>query len=341
MSNESIIEVKNLTKMFKKFTAVDDISFDVKKGEIFGLLGPNGAGKSTTLRMLSTLSRPTKGSATIGGFDTVKNDMEVRKLIGIVSEKMIIYNRLTAKENLWFFGSLFNIPKDTLNKRIDELLELVQLTKWKDAQVGTFSTGMRQRMNVIRALLNMPQVLFLDEPTLGLDPQSSVEIRDFVKKLNQERGTTVIITTHMMVDADLLCDRIAIVDHGKIIALDTSTNLKKIISGGDTMIIKLEIANLTPDLLASIKALNCADAVTQENATRLHIIVHGEDAFGNIIDAVRKQNGKISSMENLQPTLEDVFLHITGHEVRDSADQKIPMEQARGRRFGGAPRRVR
>ena len=194
-------------------------------------------------------------------------------------------------------------------------------------------------MNVVRALLNMPQVLFLDEPTLGLDPQSSVEIRDFIKKLNREQGTTVIITTHMMVDADLLCDRIAIVDHGKIIALDTSTNLKKIISGGDTMIIKLEIANLTPDLIASVKALKCADAVTQENSTRLHIIVHGEEAFDNIIDAVRGQNGKIISMENLQPTLEDVFLHITGHEVRDSADQKIPIEQHR--RFGGAPKRVR
>ncbi len=340
MESGNIIEVKNLTKMFGNFTAVDDISFNVKKGEIFGLLGPNGAGKSTTLRMLSTLSRPTKGAAIIGGYDTVKHDMEVRKLIGIVSEKMIIYNRLTAKENLWFFGSLFNIPKATLNKRIDELLDLVQLTKWKNAQVGTFSTGMRQRMNVIRALLNMPQVLFLDEPTLGLDPQSSVEIRDFVKKLNREQGTTVIITTHMMVDADLLCDRIAIIDHGKIIALDTSTNLKKIISGGDTMIVKLEIANLTPDLVASIKGLKCADAVTQENSTSLHIIVHGEDAFDNIIDVVRTRNGKITSIANLQPTLEDVFLHITGHEVRDSADQKIPIAEG-PRHFGGAPKRVR
>ena len=339
MASDSIIEVQNLTKMFKKFTAVDDISFDVKKGEIFGLLGPNGAGKSTTLRMLSTLSRPTKGTATIGGFDTVKNDTEVRKLIGIVSEKMIIYNRLTARENLWFFGSLFNIPKDTLNKRIDDLLELVQLTKFKDAQVGTFSTGMRQRMNVVRALLNMPQVLFLDEPTLGLDPQSSVEIREFVRKLNQESGTTVIITTHMMLDADLLCDRIAIVDHGKIIALDTSTNLKKIISGADTMIIKLEIANLTPDMTASIKTLGCVDAATQETSTQLHVIVHGEEAFDSIIDTVRKNNGKITSMANLQPSLEDVFLHITGHEVRDSADQKI--KQAHGPRFGAAPSRVR
>jgi ABC-2 type transport system ATP-binding protein len=343
MDNGNIIEVKNLTKTFGKFAAVDDISFDVKKGEIFGLLGPNGAGKSTTLRMLSTLSRPTKGTATIGGYDTVKHDMQVRNLIGIVSEKMIIYNRLTAKENLRFFGNLFNIPKDTLNKRIDDLLELVQLTKFKDAQVGTFSTGMRQRMNVVRALLNMPQVLFLDEPTLGLDPQSSVEIREFIRKLNQEQRTTVIITTHMMLDADLLCDRIAIVDHGKIIALDTSTNLKKIISGADTMVVKLEIANLTPEMTATIKELKCADAVTQENSTTLHVIVHGDEAFDNIVDAVRKKEGKITSMANLQPSLEDVFLHITGHEVRDSADQKIPIApQGPGRRFGGgAQRRVR
>ncbi len=340
VDNGNIIEVSNLTKTFGKFTAVDDISFNVKKGEIFGLLGPNGAGKSTTLRMLSTLSRPTKGTATIGGYDVVKQDNDVRKLIGIVSEKMIIYNRLTAKENLEFFGSLFNIPKDTLSHRIDELLELVQLSKWKDAQVGTFSTGMRQRMNVVRALLNMPQVLFLDEPTLGLDPQTSVEIRDFVKKLNRESGTTVILTTHMMVDADLLCDRIAIVDHGKIIALDTSTNLKKIISGGDTMIVKLEISNLSPAITETIKGLACVDSVTQDNSTTLHLIVHGEEAFDSVIDAVRANHGKINSMENLQPTLEDVFLHITGHEVRDSVTDKVPIE--RPKRFGGGgQRRVR
>ena len=197
-------------------------------------------------------------------------------------------------------------------------------------------------MNVVRALLNMPQVLFLDEPTLGLDPQSSVEIREFIRKLNQEQGTTVIITTHMMVDADLLCDRIAIVDHGKIIALDTSTNLKKIISGADTMIIKLEIANLTPEMIATIKELKCADAVTQENSTTLHLIVHGEEAFDNIVDAVRKKEGKITSMANLQPSLEDVFLHITGHEVRDSADQKIQCKRDLVRRFGGgSQKRVR
>jgi ABC-2 type transport system ATP-binding protein len=330
MENSSIIQVRNLTKMFNKFTAVDDVSFDVKKGEIFGLLGPNGAGKSTILRMLSTLAQPTRGTATIGGYDIVKNDNKVRQLIGIVSEKMIMYNRLTAKENLWFFGSLFNIPKATLTKRINELLDLVKLTDFKNKQVGTFSTGMRQRMNVVRALLNKPQVLYLDEPTLGLDPQSSVEIREFVKKLNRENGTTVIVTTHMMVDADLMCDTIAIIDNGKIVALDTSANLKKQLNGKDTTVMKLEIANLSPQLVESIRALNCADAVTQEDDTHLKLLVHGEDAFDTIIDAIRGKDGKINSMENIQPTLEDVFLHITGHQVRDSADQKIPMQTRHG-----------
>ncbi len=330
MQNDPIIEVKNLTKTFNKFTAVDNISFDVKKGEIFGLLGPNGAGKSTTLRMLSTLAKPTSGTALIGGYDIVKNDNEVRKLIGIVSEKMIMYNRLTAKENLWFFGNLFNIPKGELKERIDELLELVNLTKFKDAQVGTFSTGMRQRINVVRALLNRPKVLYLDEPTLGLDPQSSVEIREFVKKLNRENGTTVIVTTHMMVDADLMCDRIAIVDHGKIVALDTSQNLKKQISGANTTIIKLEIGNLTPEILTAITKLHCSDSVIQEDATHLKMIVHGEEAFDSIIDVIRAKGGKINSMVNLQPTLEDVFLHITGHQVRDSADQKMSSTRRHG-----------
>jgi ABC-2 type transport system ATP-binding protein len=326
MVTDSVIEVKNLTKMFGKFTAVDDISFNVKKGEIFGLLGPNGAGKTTVLRMLSTLAKPTSGTATIGGYDIVKSDNKVRELIGIVSEKMIMYNRLTAKENLWFFGSLFNLPKKVLTKRIEELLKLVKLTKFKNVQVGTFSTGMRQRMNVVRALLNTPQVLYLDEPTLGLDPQSSVEIREFVKKLNRENGTTIIVTTHMMVDADLMCDRIAIIDHGKIVAIDTPANLKKQLNGADTAVIKLEVANLTSKLVETIRALKCADSVTQEDATHLKILVHGNEAFDSIIDAIRAKNGKISSIENLKPSLEDVFLHLTGHEVRDSADQKIPIE---------------
>ncbi|HXW94523.1 MAG TPA: ABC transporter ATP-binding protein [Nitrososphaerales archaeon] len=332
---EAMINVNHLTKKFGDFAAVDDISFDVKKGEVFGLLGPNGAGKSTTLRILSTLARPTQGTATIGGYDIVQQDNEVRKLVGIVSEKMIMYDRLTAKENLWFFGSLFDIPADTLNQRIDELLELVQLMKWKNSLVGTFSTGMRQRMNVIRALLNMPQVLFLDEPTLGLDPQSSVEIREFVKKLNRERGATIIVTTHTMVDADILCDRIGIIDHGKVVALDTSANLKRLVSGGNGTVLKLDVPNLTPALVESVRAVGSVSSVSQEDSTHLKVIASGDDAFDNVVDAVRTSGGRIASMENVQPTLEDVFLHLTGHEVRDSADRKIPMERRRGFMGGG------
>jgi len=329
LESEVMIEVRDLTKRFNGLTAVDHVSFDVKRGEVFGLLGPNGAGKTTTIRMLSTLTRPTEGTAIVGNYDVVKNDNRVRELIGLVSEKMIMYDRLTARENLWFFGKLYGIPKETLNERIEELLKLVQLSDWKDSQVGTFSSGMRQRMNVIRALLNMPEVLFLDEPTLGLDPQSSVEVREFARKINRENKTTIIITTHMMVEADMLCDRLGIIDHGKIVALDTSTNLKKLVSGADTTILGLEIANLTANMIASIQSLKCVNSVSQDNSTHIKVQANGDDAFDTIIDTIRAEKGKINSVQNLQPTLEDVFLQITGREVRDKADQKIPLREHR------------
>ena len=327
LESVAMIEVKDLTKKFNGFTAVDHVTFDVKESEVFGLLGPNGAGKTTIIRMLSTLTRPTEGTATIGGYDIIKNDNKVRQLIGLVSEKMIMYDRLTAKENLRFFGKLYNIPENTLNERIDELLELVQLTKWEDSKVGTFSTGMRQRMNVIRALLNMPRVLFLDEPTLGLDPQSTVEVREFIKKINKENKTTIILTTHMMNEADRLCDRIGIIDHGQIATLDTSTNLKRLISGDGATVLKLEIPNLTKKLVTTLQALDCVKSVSQENASHIKIHATGDEAFDTIIDAVRAEKIKINSVENLQPTLEDVFLHITGREVRDKADNKIPVRE--------------
>lgn len=324
-SQETMIDVRNLTKKFGDFTAVDDISFTVKESEIFGLLGPNGAGKTTTIRMLSTLTRPTKGTATIGGYDITKQDNKVRQQIGLVSEKMIMYDRLTAKENLMFFGKLYNLPKTTINERIDQLLELVQLTKWKNSKVGTFSTGMRQRMNVVRALLNMPKVLFLDEPTLGLDPQSTVEVREFIKKINQENKTTIILTTHMMNEADILCDRIGIIDNGKISALDTSTNLKKMVSGDNSTVLKLAIPNITKTLITKLQTLDCVKSVSQENASHIKIHAVGDEAFDTVVDTLRAENAKISSIENPQPTLEDVFLHITGRAMRDKADNKIQM----------------
>jgi len=336
----SEIQVEDIVKKFGDFTAVDHISFNVEEGEIFGLLGPNGAGKSTLIRMLATLSRPTSGTALIGGYDIIKEDSKVRTLIGLVSEKLIMYERLTAKENLEFFGKLYGVPEDQMKKSIVELLELVQMTKWKDVQVGTFSTGMRQRVNIIRALLNQPKVLFLDEPTLGLDPQTTVEIREFIKKINQENGMTVILTTHMMVEADLLCKHIGIVDHGKIVALDTSPNLKKLISGGDATVLEFVIPNFDTTILSALKSLSCVNGVSQEDPTHIMVQAIGADAFDTIIDSIRAQNGKITSVSSREPSLEDVFLQITGHEVRDSATQKIAV-QRRGFMGRGARARVR
>ena len=220
------IEVKGIVKYFNGFPALNHIDMSVYKGEFFGLLGPNGAGKTTLLRILTTLLRPSEGQATVGRYDVVKDASKVRTIIGAVSDKLIMYNLLSARENLRFFGRLYGLRGDFLEKRIDELLELVELRSWQDKLVGTFSTGMRQRLNIVRAMIQNPQILFLDEPTLGLDPQSQRFVMDLTKELNQ-RGMTIVLTTHDMEEADELCQRIGIMDKGKIIACDTSSVLKK------------------------------------------------------------------------------------------------------------------
>lgn len=222
---DSIIEVKNLTKKFKDFVAIDNISFEVEKSEIFGFLGPNGAGKSTTIRMLTTLLRPTSGSAKVAGFDIMKNQNKVREHIGLVAEKIILYDHLTAMENLEFFGKLNHMPKDLIHQRAEKWLPRLGMKNWISTSVSALSTGMKQRINIVRALLTEPDILFLDEPTLGLDPQTTFMIRTFIQELNQQ-GITIILTTHDMIEADALCTRVAIIDHGKVAALDTTTNLK-------------------------------------------------------------------------------------------------------------------
>ncbi len=220
------IDTHRLTKKFNSFTAVDQVDLTIGHGEIYGFLGPNGAGKSTTIRMLCTLLAPTSGTASVDGFDVVKQGNEVRKRIGLVSEKMIMYPRLTALENLMFFGRLYGMNRESLRKKSEELLEMVKLTPFKDKQVGGFSSGMRQRVNVIRAVLHDPDILFLDEPTTGLDPQSTRFVRDLVKELKQ-RGHTIVLTTHIMEEADELSDRVCVIDHGKIMAVDTPQALKE------------------------------------------------------------------------------------------------------------------
>jgi len=226
MSDGIAIETHDLTKTFGAFTAVDRVDLTVRRGEIYGLLGPNGAGKSTAIRMLCTLLSPTSGFARVDGYDIVRQGSEVRRRIGLVSEKLIMYPRLTALENLMFFGKLYGIERETLRKRSEELLEMVKLTPFKDKLVGGFSSGMRQRVNVIRAILHDPDILFLDEPTTALDPQSTRFVRDLVKELRQ-RGHTIVLTTHIMEEADELSDRVCIIDHGKIMAIDTPHALKQ------------------------------------------------------------------------------------------------------------------
>lgn len=224
-SLDRAIETHGLTKRFGNFTAVDNVDLSVRRGEIYGFLGPNGAGKTTAMRMLCTLLLPTSGSASVDGYDVVQEANEVRKRIGLVSEKLIMYPRLTALENLMFFGRLYGIERDTLRKKSEELLEMVKLTAFKDKLVGGFSSGMRQRINVIRAVLHDPDILFMDEPTTALDPQSTRFVRDFVMDLRR-RGHTIVLTTHLMEEADELSDRVCIIDHGRIMAVDTPQAFK-------------------------------------------------------------------------------------------------------------------
>jgi ABC-2 type transport system ATP-binding protein len=333
------IEVQGLTKKFGDFTAVDNITFNVNDKEIFGFLGPNGAGKSTTIRMLCTLARPTAGDAKVNGYDLLKESTKVRESIGLVAEKMIMYEQLTAAENLRFFGNLYQMPKQKMEARIDELLKLVNMSEWKNTQIKKYSTGMRQRINVVRALLTEPKVIFMDEPTLGLDPQTTLSIRELIRDINRN-GTTVILTTHAMVEAEALSNRVAIIDHGKIIALDTPANLKKLIKQADMTVFSVRIPNLTPSLITTIQKLDCVAALAQEDAYDLKISAKGGEGLDRIIDVIRHEGGNIASINTNEPTLEDVFLSVTGKQMRDTANEKAaPM-----RRHGpmGAPRaRVR
>jgi ABC-2 type transport system ATP-binding protein len=219
------VQTVDLTRRFGEVTAVDSVNMEVGRGEIYGLLGPNGAGKSTIIRMLSTLLTPTSGSAVVAGFDVSRGANEVKKRIGLVSEKLILYTRLSATQNLNFFGKLYKVDSSTLEKRVDELLEMVKLTQFKDKPIGSYSSGMRQRVNIIRALLHDPEIIFLDEPTIALDPQSTRFIWDLVKRL-KTRGRTIILTTHMMEEADELSDRVCIIDHGRVMVVDTPRALK-------------------------------------------------------------------------------------------------------------------
>jgi ABC-2 type transport system ATP-binding protein len=321
-----IIATKNLTKKFNGLTAVNQISFEVKRGEIFGFLGPNGAGKSTTINMLSTLLIPTAGTARINNFDILTDRDSVRRSIGLVFQDPSLDDHLTAEENLRFHAKLYGVPQKEYQKRMEEVLRLVDLWDRKESIVKTFSGGMKRRLEIARGLIHYPQVLFLDEPTLGLDPQTRVHLWEYILKLKRERQMTIFMTTHYMAEAEH-CDRIGIIDHGKIVALDTPNNLKKQL-GGDVLRMR---SNDKEKLKEELKK-RYGKEVKEEDGTLQIEVSDGEKFLPRLFNEL---DTKINSIELRKPTLDDVFLALTGRTIREEeASSKDRLRQHLRRRGG-------
>lgn len=304
----AIIETRNLTKRFDKLVAVNRLNLKISEGEIFGLLGPNGAGKTTTLSMLATLLPPTSGEAKVNGFDVKKEPSKVRHCIGFVFQDPSSDDLLTGRENLYLHALMYGVNMGNINKKMDEVLRLVDLTDAQNKRMKFYSGGMRRRLELARGLLHEPKILFLDEPTLGLDPQTRQHLWAYIKKLSQEKRVTVIITTHYMDEADSLCDRVAIIDHGKVAALDTPEKLKKRL-GGD--VVKLKVRN-TPKL-DKVKKLRYVKEVKHADG----FVTMTVDDSARHLQEILKKVGNVESVDTHKPTLNDVFLHFTGSEMRD------------------------
>jgi len=326
------IKINKLTMKFGDLIAVNNISFNVKQGEIFGFLGPNGAGKTTTLSILSTLLKPTSGEALVNGFNVNKQMDDVRSSIGMVFQDMTLDDELTAYENMDMHGRFYGVAKEDRKTRIAKLLKLVDLDQRKDSLVKTFSGGMKRRLEIARGLLHEPKILFLDEPTLGLDPQTRNKLWEYIEKLNKDTGLTIILTTHYMEEADKLSDRIAIIDKGTIIALDTPDNLKKSL-GGDIITVETVHGEKFEKLLK--KYSWCKSVKLHDNSLAIHV-KDASKSVGEVIKLADKNNIVIDSANIHKPSLEDVFLHFTGKTIREQeADSKDIMRsrlKMRGRR---------
>src|SRR3990170_2894162 len=298
----NVIETNQLTKCFNGLTAVDKLDITVESGEIFGLLGPNGAGKTTTISMLVTILKPTSGSAKVNGFDIMKEPNNVRKSIGIVFQDPSVDDRLTGRENLYMHANLYGVPANQQKTRINEVLKLVQLEERADDILRTYSGGMRRRLELARGLIHYPKVLFLDEPTLGLDPQTREHIWAYVRELKKKHEITVVLTTHYMDEADRLCDRIAIMDYGKIIALDTSAKLKDTLEG-DVVLVK----SMNLEALASLVNEKLGFQKTRIVDDSLEITLkQGKSLLPRIVEAATANNIFIESIVLREPNLEDV-----------------------------------
>jgi ABC-2 type transport system ATP-binding protein len=313
------VEVENLTKRFGDFCAVNSLNFKVDNGEIFGLLGPNGAGKSTLIRMLTTLVPPTSGTARVNGFDIVRNPNGVRQSIGVIPQAMTSDLDLTAQENMSIFAKLYSIPREKLLRTIKQLLRAVDLEQWADKPVKMFSGGMRRRLEIARGLVHEPKIFFLDEPTTGLDPVSRVAVWEMLEKLKSERELTIIVTTHYMDEADKLCDRIAIIDNGKLAALDSPLKLKASIPGKN--ILEVSFSQVPSDWAGTLRALpDVADLKSDDHVFRLSSN-NGPRTTVALMEAARVAGVTLTSLSVQSTTLDDVFVHYTGHALRDALQQ--------------------
>ena len=307
----ALIEIKGLTRKFNDFTAVDHISFKIMEGEIFGFLGPNGAGKTTTISMVATILDPTSGTASVEGHDIKDDRSEVRKRIGIVFQDPSLDDELTAYENLVFHAVMYDLGGEVMEKRIAELLKLVELEARKNDLVKTFSGGMKRRLEIARGLLHHPKILFLDEPTIGLDPQTRNHIWEYIEKLNKKERITIILTTHYMDEAEKLANRIAIIDHGKVIAIDTPDRLKESLEG-DVVTLKSRDSKRIADALKGMKG--CCKVKTHDGTVEIGL-KNAEERLPHLLKKLDKFD--ISSISLHKPNLEDVFLHLTGKTIRE------------------------
>ncbi len=316
------VEVENITKRFGDFCAVNGLSFTVGHGEVFGLLGPNGAGKSTLIRMLTTLVPPTSGTARINGFDVAKAANEVRKSIGVIPQAMTSDLDLSAEENMSIFAKLYGLPREKRQKKIDELLAAVDLEQWRDKPVKMFSGGMRRRLEIARGLVHEPKIFFLDEPTTGLDPVSRVAVWDMLSRLKRDHDLTILVTTHYMDEADKLCDRIAIVDHGQLVALDSPLKLKASIPGKN--ILEVSFSTIPPGWSETLAALpEVVDVKADDNIYRISSH-NGPLTTVELMAAARRAGIAVNSLSVQSTTLDDVFVHYTGHQLRDALQAPAP-----------------
>jgi ABC-2 type transport system ATP-binding protein len=316
VQQQPAIEVNHIIKKYGDFTAVDDISFQVAEGEIFGLLGPNGAGKSTLIRMMTTLLPITAGYAKIYGHDVRTDPDAARRSIGVIPQAMTSDPDLTVAENLSIYAKLYDVPSVQRKKNMDELLALVDLTKWRDAQTKTLSGGMRRRLELARGLMHSPKIFFLDEPTTGLDPVSRVAVWEMLTNIKSQRNLTVLITTHYMDEADRLCDRIAIVDHGKLVALDSPEALKRTIPGSN--VIEAQFLHPPADWEQQLHTLSDVHNVQNESADMYRIITsNGSRTTTELVELAIKHNVEVKTLTVQNTTLDDVFVHYTGRQLRD------------------------